>query len=161
MPKVKEEPIYLTENSKNLLDKIDFSDTFSTSNHSNTIEKVAKLIFDTSPKWVSNLFRLRNWIVKFFGLKTTAPADYHTKFEVGGYVKFFKIYYIADNEVIMGADDKHLNFRVLICNTNSERHNIKVTTLVKFNNSFGKFYMTLVKPFHRLVVMKMVSQAYS
>jgi hypothetical protein len=161
MTKVKEETLFLTENSKHLFDTIDFSDTFSTSNHSNTIEEIAKLIFDTSPKWISNLFRIRNWIVKFFGLKTSVPADYHTKFELGGYVKFFKIYYIAENEVILGADDKHLNFRVLIYNTHAEKYNIKVTTLVKFNNSFGKFYMTLVKPFHRLVVMKMVSQAYS
>lgn len=160
MSKVKEEKVFLTEKAKQIFEKIDFADTFSTTNHSNTIEEIAKLIFDTAPKWINYLFRLRNGIVKFLGLKTGIPADYHDRFEVGGYIKFFKIHSIGSDEIILGADDTHLNFRAVIKNTNSQNYNIKVTTLVEFNNQKGKIYMKIIKPFHRLVVMKMVSQAY-
>ncbi|WP_103068118.1 DUF2867 domain-containing protein [Aquimarina sediminis] len=159
--KVKEEKAYLTETSRQLFKKIDFIDTFSTTNHTNTMMEISNLVFNTSPKWVGFLFKIRNGIVKLFGLKTSMPKDYNTKFEVGGYIKFFKIYEITENEVVLGANDSHLNFRAIINNTHSPIHNIKVTTLVQFNNSMGRIYMSIIKPFHRLVVIKMVKQAYN
>ena len=54
------EVIELRKSSQNLLPKIDFSDTFSTTNHVNSIEEIAFMIFDTSPKWVEWLFKIRN-----------------------------------------------------------------------------------------------------
>ncbi|MDW7691543.1 DUF2867 domain-containing protein [Flammeovirgaceae bacterium SG7u.111] len=161
MKKVKEEVPYIPEKAKELFPKVDFADTFSTTNHSNTMEEIANLVFNTSPKWVEALFALRNRIVKVFGLKTSLPDDYTGEFRVGGYVKFFKIYSISEQEVIMGADDSHLNFRAIIANTSASSSNIKVTTLVRFNNAMGRIYMGIIKPFHRLVVMQMVKNAYS
>jgi hypothetical protein len=161
MPKVIEEKIHLSKKAKNLFSKIDFADTFSTTNHYDNINKISHLVFNTSPKWITTLFKIRNKMVSFIGLKTEKPSDYNTKFKVGGYINFFKIYDIADNEIILGADDSHLNFRAIINITKAKTYNIKVTTLVKYNNTKGKIYMSFIKPFHRLVVMKMVKQAYS
>lgn len=159
--KVKQEKPFLTEKSKQLFTKIDFMDTFSTTNHSNTLMEITHLVFNTSPKWVNGLFAIRNKIVQFFGLKTSVPEDYNSKFEIGGYIKFFKIYDITNNEVILGANDSHLNFRAIVYNTNSTLDNIKVTTLVEFNNTKGRMYMNIIKPFHQLVVRKMVKQAFN
>lgn len=160
MSKVKEEVVFISEKAKQLFPKVDFADTFSTTNKKDSIEEITNQIFNTAPKWVTFLFKIRNSIVHFFGLKTGVPDDYNEDFKVGGYVKFFKIYDIAANEVILGANDSHLNFRAVVHNQKTAVHNIKVTTLVEYNNTKGKIYMAIVKPFHRLVVKHMVGQAY-
>ena len=160
MKKVKEEETQLTDNQKELLAGIDFSDTFSTTNHINSIEEITNLIFNTSPNWVNSLFKLRNKIVRLFGLKTGIPDDYNEKYKVGGYVKFFKIFLVSDHEVILGADDSHLNFRVIINNDKSDINNIKVITLVEYNNLMGKIYMGIIKPSHRQIVKIMVKNAF-
>lgn len=158
--KVKVETAPDTAGVKNALQQIDFTDTFSTTNHIDNLEKVTQLVFGTMPKWVAFLMRLRNTIVKLFGLKTEKPEDFHANFIVGGYIGFFQIFSIQPNEIILGADDKHLNFRVSMYNSKEPQFNIKVTTLVQYNNKFGKYYMAIVKPFHHLVVKIMVKQAF-
>ena len=159
--KVLEENLELTENERSWLSKIDFSDTFSTTNHIDNIEEISKLVFNTTPKWVKTLFAIRNKIAGMFGLKTELPEDYNEDFKVGGYVKFFKIFSISENEVVLGADDSHLNFRALLKNDNSKAYNIKVTTLVEYNNLTGKIYMGIIKPFHRQIVKRLVENAYN
>ena len=158
--KVIEESTKLMADQKTLLRKIDFADTFSTTNRTNTIEEITNLIFNTTPKWVDSLFVLRNKIAGWFGLKTDLPQDFNENFKVGGYINFFKIYSISDTAVILGADDSHLNFRALINNDQSESYNIKVVTLVEYNNLKGKIYMKIIKPFHRQIVKRMVKNAY-
>ncbi|WP_027420540.1 DUF2867 domain-containing protein [Crocinitomix catalasitica] len=160
MKKVKEERTQMTDKMNQLLKKIDFNDTFSTINHQNSIEEITNFIFNTTPVWIESLFQLRNKMAGLIGLKTEKPADYNEDFKVGGYVKFFKIYSIAKNEVVLGADDKHLNFRVILTNEDKELYNCKVITLVKYNNRKGKIYMGIIKPFHRIIVKRMVRNAY-
>jgi hypothetical protein len=160
MKKVIEEKIELTDEQKKMLSKIDFVDTFSTTNHINNIEEITNLVFNTTPKWINSLFAIRNKIASLFGLKTEMPNDYNENYKVGGYVKFFKIFSISDNEVILGADDSHLNFRAVINNDKSDSYNIKVITLVEYNNLKGKIYMGIIKPFHRQIVKRMVKNAY-
>ena len=154
------EVIELRNSSQNLLPKVDFSDTFSTTNHVNSIEEIAFMIFDTSPKWVEWLFKIRNFLAQFVGLKTAIPEPVSTELAVGGHVNFFEIYRIEDGEIIMGANDKHLNFRAVITNYKTEKFNIKVTTLVEYNDRLGRVYMSIIKPFHELVVKRMVKQAF-
>lgn len=158
--KVKTEIAPETKLIKEALPKIDFTDTFSTTNHQDTLETITHLIFGKEPKWVTLLFKIRNAIVKLFGLKTEMPKDGNTQFKVGSYIGFFQIYNIIENEVLLGADDSHLKFRVSILNSQEKDFNIKVTTLVQYNNTFGKIYMTIIKPFHCLVVKSMIKNAH-
>lgn len=158
--KVKVETTPKTEGIKTALPKIDFTDTFSTTNHEDNLGRIASLVFATMPKWVQVLMKTRNTIVRIFGLKTEKPADFHADFKVGGYIGFFQIFSIESKEIMLGADDKHLNFRVSIYNSDEEQFNIKMSTLVQYNNLFGRVYMTIIKPFHHIVVKIMVKQAY-
>ncbi len=149
-----------TDGIKNALPKVDFADTFATTNHQESLEVISNTVFGKIPKWISFLMKIRNGIVKIFGLKTEVSADINRKFEVGAYISFFQILSIQQNELILGEDDKHLNFRVSVYNSKEKEFNIKITTLVQYNNWFGKVYMTIVKPFHHIVVKTMVKQAY-
>lgn len=158
--KVIKETYLPAEKALNSLITIDFSDTFSTTNHINSITEIALLLFGQSPKWIRILFRIRSFLVRFIGLKNEKPLDYNPGITVGQYIGFFKVFAIEEDEIILGADDSHLNFRAVIQNTHTTLYNIKVTTLVHYNNRKGRFYMWLIKPFHRIVVKNMVRQAY-
>ena len=61
---------------------------------------------------------------------------------------------------MLEANNKRLNFRESIYNSYETLFNIKVSTLVKYNNRFGEIFMTIVKPFHHIFVKAMVNQAY-
>ncbi|CAM1372227.1 DUF2867 domain-containing protein [Tenacibaculum xiamenense] len=159
--KVVEEPVSLKKKHQELLKLIDFSDTFSTTNHSNSIKEITQLIFNYSPKWIDTLFSIRNKLAAIVGLKNSVPEDYNNDFKIGGYVGFFKIYDLEGAECILGLNDSHLNFRVIIARQTLEQYNVKVTTLVEYNNLKGKIYMTIIKPFHRIVVKRMVANAFS
>ncbi|AXT59200.1 DUF2867 domain-containing protein [Aquimarina sp. AD10] len=141
--------------------KVDYSDTYATTNHSDSLDKITNKVFADFPDWVKTLMKLRNVIAKKIELKTQKPSDYSTEFKIGGYIGFFKIYKIMTDEINLGADDKHLDFRVSIYNSHDPTYNIKVSTIVQYNKSFGKVYMVIVKPFHKLIMKQIVKRAYT
>merc|ERR1712046_407292 len=109
---------------------------------------ISKAFFSSGPKWVGRLFILRNKIVSIFGLKTSGNITdrekqlENFKCEPGEQLGLFKVFTTTENEVILGEDDKHLNFRVsLILNPKgkkTENKDLIVSTTVEFNNWFGR-----------------------
>jgi hypothetical protein len=131
------------------------------------IDKVAKLFFTSGPKWIDKLFALRNKIVRLFGLKTSSadsrqPQNELNNFkgEKGEQIGLFKVMDKTPQEMVLGEDDKHLNFRVsLLLDTalsQSQQKNLIITTTVKFNNVFGRLYFLPVRIFHKLIVPSML-----
>lgn len=126
---------------------------------------IGKAFFSSAPKWTASLFELRNRIVSVFGLKTPAKTTNRQKLldqfncEPNERLGLFKVYSRTENEIILGEDDKHLNFRIslLRCASNDKKKKtLIISTTVKFNNWFGKLYFLPVKPFHRLIVPQML-----
>tara|TARA_B100001939_G_C16644548_1_gene489052 strand:- start:90 stop:635 length:546 start_codon:yes stop_codon:yes gene_type:complete len=127
-----------------------------------TSTDISKAFFSSGPKWVGRLFILRNKIVSIFGLKTSGNISdrekqlENFKCEPGEQLGLFKVFTTTENEVILGEDDKHLNFRVsLILNPKgkkTENKDLIVSTTVEFNNWFGRLYFLPVRPFHKLIV---------
>ncbi len=72
----------------------------------------------------------------------------------------FKVFDSTDQEVILGEDDKHLNFRISLYKTpvpeQEGKYLLTITTAVYFKNTFGKIYFRLIKPFHQLIVPRML-----
>jgi hypothetical protein len=65
------------------------------------------------------------------------------------------VFHKTDHEIILGEDDKHLDFRVSLFldeNTETNQKQLTISTLVKFNNIFGKLYFMPVRPLHKLIV---------
>ncbi len=137
--------------------KIDFQDAFQMelTRPEVSIEDVYLRLFSQTPKWVAVLFKLRNRIVKLFGLDTGNGAKEFRKEDiaVGKKIGLFTVYAIEKEELIAGQDDKHLNFRVSLLKKDKL---VTVSTLVEYNNLFGRIYMTIVMPFHKLVVKAMM-----
>lgn len=128
--------------------------------------EIGKLFLTSGPKWAGILIIIRNKIVRLFGLKTSGKvADKRKKvdnfyFEPGSRFGLFKVFNKTNNEIILGENDKHLDFRISLFleqKTDSiDKKKITISTTVKYNNWFGKLYFTSVKPFHKLIVPKML-----
>lgn len=126
------------------------------------ISSIGKLFLSSSPKWADYLMSIRDKLVGVFGLKTAGKLTTEQKnpdnfkFEPGEQFDIFKLLDRSENEIILGENDKHLNFRVSLLleeDTNEvDKKKLTITTAVKFNNLSGKLYFIPVKPFHKLIV---------
>lgn len=148
----------------------DYSDAYSgffhDPLHQHTSTDLARAFFSTGPKWVHGLFVLRQKIATVFRLKTATNNFDRTalmnnfKCETGQQFGLFQVFEKNDEEVILGTDDKHLNFRVSLHVANAvHQHNLRVATVsivVHFNNVFGRLYFLPVRPFHQLIVPAML-----
>lgn len=99
-----------------------------------------KIAFDM-PAWVDALMSLRNKVMKPFGLKTEGIASDRTV--------LFPITYEDDGQILIGTDDRHLNFRISILSHDGKIH---MATWVHRNNTLGRVYLAIVMPFHILIV---------
>ncbi|MDR3047467.1 MAG: DUF2867 domain-containing protein [Bacteroidales bacterium] len=113
-----------------------------------SLQKIAADIF-ALPKWVYGLLHLRDLIVKPLGLKTGKTIEKENDKITEDY--FFPVIELLDNEVVMGDNDFHLNFRVSVLIDRSENL-IFVTTVVHYNNFWGRLYFFPVRPFHGIIV---------
>ncbi|WP_425098840.1 DUF2867 domain-containing protein [Tropicibacter sp. S64] len=90
----------------------------------------------TLPLWANLLLRLRNRLVAPLGLKT------------GGHDSLFPITYDSVDEINLGIDDRHLDFRIGFAR---EGEMIHMATWVRPHSRLGRAYLTLVMPFHILI----------
>jgi hypothetical protein len=115
-----------------------------------TAMAAAKLALTGMPGWARFLMKLRNRIVGLFGLKAAAQTVETSGDAVGG----FPVVSATDDRVVLGFDDRHLDFRIVI-DVRADRpcgQTVSVMTLVKRNNLFGRVYLAAVMPFHKLIV---------
>ena len=145
---------------RDFIEKVDFEDAYQVKLRDSKMqmEDIYFGLFAYMPKWIGKLLWLRNKAVGVFGLDTGKNDEELVKenIKVGKKIGLFTVYDIQPNEIIAGENDKHLNFRVSILKQNTE---VIVITLVQYNNTFGKVYMNLIMPFHKLVVKSMLNSA--
>lgn len=107
---------------------------------------VARRLLDHPPAWISGLMALRNGIVSVFGLKTVALAAGES---AGG----FPVVSSSPQRTVVGFDDRHLDFRIVVDLEDPACDRVvRVTTLVRRKNLFGRIYLLAVGPFHRRIV---------
>lgn len=130
---------------------------------------VGKNFVKPGPKWFEMFFTLRNKIASILNLKTPKNSDSKDliesyKWEIGEQVGIFKVFDRTTDEIILGEDDTHLNFRVSLLlardwNNRSEKI-ITVTTIVVYNSWVGRLYFFVVKPFHRTFIPIILKRDY-
>ncbi len=117
-----------------------------------------------SPKWIDYLFRLRDWIVKPFGIQAGSNRSKEKLKEAimnGGNYGFVNVIAKSDNETLICADDKHLKmyFSIKLDKINPEQYNITVSSVVAFHNGLGYIYFYVIYPFHQLIVPSMIKHS--
>lgn len=111
------------------------------------------------PLWARLLLRLRNALVKPFGVQSSRDIVATRKNLIG----FFPILSASDRQVVLGFDDSHLDFRLVVdvIDQGPAAALVAVTTLVHRKNLFGRIYIAVVTPFHRLIVRRPLAMSRS
>jgi hypothetical protein len=111
-----------------------------------------------APLWVGLLMVLRGAIAVPFGLKHGQALRQSDR---ANRVGAFPVISRAPDRVLLGFDDKHLDFRIVVdlSAIDPRRRRITVTTLVRTHNLLGRAYLATVVPFHRIIVPSMLAQA--
>lgn len=142
-----------------LLPGADFADAFSSTIDDPSLDAVAaaQRTIDRPPGWISSLMRLRNMIVRPLGLRTGEDASYARAERIG----IFPVLSRTPERVVLGLDDRHLDFRLAIdvVPLDDRRREVTTTTLVQTHNRLGRAYLALIRPFHRRIVPAMMAQA--
>jgi hypothetical protein len=136
-----------------LLPAATFADTYTVNDaiFSNAMD-AARGAFGKAPKWIDALMRLRNVLVRPFGLVHNPQEDSPNR------IGIFPILQNTKDKVVLGLDDKHLDFRVVVELMNAGR-SVSFTTLVKPHHIFGKAYLAIIMPFHRIIAATILAQA--
>lgn len=117
---------------------------------------LARFLVAQQPAWIGALTALRDVLVAGFGLKTAKHLS-----TLGGEgqparIGIFKVYSTTGTEVVLGEDDKHLDFRLsVLCGdgpTPRDGRRLTVSTVVHCHNLLGRTYLRVIAPFHREVV---------
>jgi hypothetical protein len=103
----------------------------------------AGAVFRGPPPWLRLLFGLREIAVRAVGIE---PADGHT----------FDTVDWRPDEVLLGSDQRHLDFRASVLVT---RDRLVVSTVVDVHNRRGRAYSAVVRPLHPFVVRRLLARA--
>ena len=126
-------------------------------------EVLARFLFAQQPAWVSGLMTVRDLLVAGFGLKTGKQLASLAEAAQAQRVGIFKVYSVSETEIILGEDDKHLDFRVSVwCGGAAlpqASRQLVVSTVVHCHNRLGRVYIFLIAPFHRAVVKASLRRA--
>ena len=117
------------------------------------------------PGWVAFLFKIRNWMVRPFGLKNEDQDENRNAklaecIRTGGEYKITRVVAKSEDETVICLSDKHLDAYMSVRIEKAERGNrlLKLSTLVKFHNRLGRIYFGVISPFHHLIVRSKLKQ---
>lgn len=124
------------------LSRVDFTDTFELRLPPGSSREVddwhRALVTAGAPAWVAALMAVRNRVAQGLGLRTAGRAGPpSTPLSSDG------------GTLVVGADDGHLDFRVVL---RVHGDHLQLATVVHLHGTTGRAYFALVKPFHRRIV---------
>ncbi len=115
------------------------------------------------PGWVNALFKLRNFLVKFVGLKGSDNdnlKEFETCIRTSGSNELASIPAKSDDETVLLLTDKHLSaYMSVFIEKNKDHKRISAITLVHFKNKLGRVYFFFIRPFHGLIVKSLLKRA--
>ncbi len=103
----------------------------------------ADAIFRSPPGWVGALLVMREALVGLVGIQRGGSAAFDTLAR-------------TDDEVLLGIDQGHLNFRASV---RREADRVVLSTVVQLNNRRGLLYSALIRRVHPAVVRAMLARA--
>ncbi|HCE08953.1 MAG TPA: DUF2867 domain-containing protein [Oxalobacteraceae bacterium] len=127
-------------------------------------ESLARFVFGQQAPWVARLMRVRDALVAGFGVKTSRQLQNSAVSGTGKRIGIFRIYETSAQEILLGEDDKHLDFRLSVLRQTrtdgaESASYLIVSTVVHCHNRLGRAYILLIAPFHRLVVQSGLRRA--
>jgi hypothetical protein len=150
----------------NVYKSLNLADAFAIQlppNASSDPDLLARFLFEHQPAWIGKLMSVRDAIVARLGLKTARDLAALGGTANPGRLGIFKVYSVNAAEIVVGEDDKHLDFRLsILCSSGPAPDSIRLltlTTVVHCHNLLGRAYILAIAPFHRMVVKASLQRA--
>jgi len=129
------------------------------------IAEVFFALFGHTPLWMKLLLIVRNAVARLAGLEAPTVAEImkpevRGTYDVGEKIGPWPIFFISENEIVAGRNNKHLDFRLSVLKAiDGDKMNVVVSTIFTVHNAFGKIYLFFIVPFHRNGVRCLMSNA--
>jgi hypothetical protein len=123
---------------------------------------LARAAFERQAWWIRALTRVRDLTMATVGVKSSLDVGLAAAAR-GPVIGFFPVLSKNATELVVGADDWHLDFRVTIqlrADT-ANRRELVAATVVHCHNRMGRIYLATIAPFHRVIVRASLEQAAS
>jgi hypothetical protein len=130
-----------------------------------SIVEIFFALFGHTPLWMRALLITRNAVVRQFGLEAPTVAEIlhptlRATYHVGEKIGPWPIFFIGDNEIVAGRNNKHLDFRLSVLKVaDGDAESVVVSTICSVHNVFGKIYLFFIVPFHRTGVRSLMFNA--
>lgn len=103
----------------------------------------ARRLFHDPPPWVVAALSLRDRVAAILGLRAASPET-------------FGILAQNEQEVVIGSNDRHLDFRASVRCADGA---VSVITIVQIHNLLGRLYVVPVRLVHAVMVRRMLLRA--
>ena len=122
-------------------------------------------VFGHHPAWLKAVLLERHRLGALFGLRAArvsqilSPAK-ASSYRVGQHIGPWPIHFLGESELVAGANDKHLDFRVsVLMHSSNQAAFATISTVCRTHNWFGKLYLRVIAPFHSWGVQFLLSKA--
>ena len=144
--------------TKRVLADADFADAFRLVTRDATLDAplAARRMVARMPAWVRALMAVRDVAVAPLGLRTSCSLSAQPVARIG----LFPVLSEASDRVVLGLDDRHLDFRLIVDVAPVARGRaVTLTTVVRTHNELGRAYLAAILPLHRVIVRTMLRRA--
>lgn len=118
---------------------------------------LARLALEEPPIVFRLLMGIRDAVISAVGVKTS--ADIRAQADGRDRIDFFPVIGSSANEVVLGEDDRHLDFRTAVTLVHEQDRRLLVsTTSVRCHNRLGRLYLAMILPFHTAVVRRSLAR---
>lgn len=150
-----------------LVDDAFFTDSYLVplTHHAASMVDIFFAVFGHHPIWLKIILLLRHRIGAWFGLKAASTAallnpSRAESYCLGQNIGPWPIYFIGDDELIAGRDNRHLDFRLSVLKHGTGQSAfVVVSTVCRTHNWFGRAYLRLIAPFHKWGVQRLLLRA--
>jgi hypothetical protein len=126
---------------------------------SGDIDRLTRAVMGRPAGWARALMRVRDAVMAPLGVKTSASIAREGR---GERIDFFPVLDRSAREMVLGEDDRHLDFRTSVLVRNAaagDGRELVATTVVHCHNLLGRAYLTAIAPFHRVIVRSYLTRA--
>lgn len=127
---------------------------------SDDLEVLARIAFESQAWWIRALTRVRDVVMETVGV-TSSRAVGIAGAERGPVIGYLPLLSKSATELVLGADDRHLDFRVTVqfrADAANGRE-LLAGTVVHCHNRLGRIYLATIAPFHRVIVRANLERA--
>ena len=151
---------------KDLIERADFRDAFRAPLNRSDLSVVEIFfgIFSQRPGWMNLMLIARNKVAALAGLDVPTTFEImimekRDRYFVGEKIGPWPIFFLGPDELIVGRDNKHMDFRLSIMKVRDDRPSVVVSTLCMVHNKFGQCYLSLITPFHKFSLRRLMVSA--